>query len=415
MKYKTFETNNLNKLYLSIFCLSAIMFLFVPSSKNGIFTPKTIELFLINIVIIVFMIIHSRKILNNIWLVFLQIGLLLIYTTLTYQKAGFTDIQIGVALQYFVFGLLAITKVSPIYKKGSNIVSNIFFLINIIMIIWGIGLVFKVPVFIDFTVNNYSHDVSWMLPTMLSDGKPILSFQVHSLAAYFWGMMFFLNFLGSQYETGNRKKMHIMLLFLNFILCLLLKSTTAFILIIIMLPFIIYLAKNKALRTFLLLLIFIGIIFFLQSKLFNYYLDFVLYSDKNGFNGRYGSGLFLNFLQTVKEYGFVGIVINDSSYTYDSGFISNYMRGGLLLIFAYYGSMIKFIFSNLKKVTAIFSSLLFLGLDLITTMLMYPQLISFFIFSILFIKFLYFKNDLNKVEASKRVKSKLCEEDIKVV
>ena len=163
MNYKRINNNmtikkhlNINKnkcksyrIYALIFVISGILFLLIPTSKDTLYYNKSVELFLINAIIILFIIIQEKKILSSLLLVMVEFSILIFYTVQRYNDIGFSDLQLGVALQYIVFGLLSITKISPRFNYNSKVYSNIFLNFNLIMIIWGLGLVLRIPLVIE--------------------------------------------------------------------------------------------------------------------------------------------------------------------------------------------------------------------------------------------------------------------------
>lgn len=385
---KQIDNKNVSKktgILIYLICITS--FLFFPTN-GGVYT--TVGLYLISFLILIYLLFKGKVDIKNFLIWVLLFLILFIYTGKLSLLPSTGGIRLGVMLQYLTFFLLAISVFPNFtYHKGYY---RIFVITNTLMILWGFGLVFSIPFFKEFTMNYL-----WGTPTihMINANKPILSFGVHSIAAFFLCQMFFLNYITIKLKNNSKRTIHLLFMMAFLILCIFLRSTSSLLFVFIMIIFIFKISKKPLMKiiisSFLLLLI---SYLYNTTDLYNEYIEKIFrYDGFGGISDRYSGKFFDTHLNFIKENGYIGLSDIGFIYNTDSGYIINFMRGGILSIILFFASMARFFLNNTNLKYSIYALLMILAFDSITTMLMFPRIVAFIIFSIVYLNII--RNDVN--------------------
>lgn len=375
------------KVEIIIYIISIIAFLFMPSSKNGIsITNFTVSIYIMCIFMLIGVLIKGRIDKKNILIWSVIITILILYSIKMMSITSILGMRLGVILQHITFFLLSISIFPKI--RFEKIYYGLFIIVNILMVIWGLGLLFSIDPIIKLTFDNYLWGNQGVTIFMINSNKPILSFGVHSIAAFFICQMYFLNYITYKKYDRSFKVIHLFFMIIFFILCVFLKCTTSILLALLMMIFMLKLSKNILTKVPIIISMFVLLFLLYNNKeLYNDYTNKLMgFGGMGGISARYSSDLFSEQLNYIKMHGFIGFSDIGFTYTTDSGYILNYMRGGILNVILIITTMIRFFFNNMNKKYAIYASCMMLVFDGITTMFMYPQIAAFIIFSVIYIK-----------------------------
>jgi hypothetical protein len=85
-----------------------------------------------------------------------------------------------------------------------------FDIVNAINLILAVLVLFQVPAVTQFFNANYAYGYEGLVQSLLEEGKPILTFGSHSLAGFFFYLLFYVNL---QTFIANRGKLNLMFAF----------------------------------------------------------------------------------------------------------------------------------------------------------------------------------------------------------
>jgi len=92
------------------------------------------------------------------------------------------------------FNLLALVYALDLRRmRPGPFVAATFKIVNILYIVWGVGIVLGSDFIGQFTIRWYAQFYEELLPAMLGLHKPVLAFGTHSLAGFFAYLLFWLN------------------------------------------------------------------------------------------------------------------------------------------------------------------------------------------------------------------------------
>lgn len=358
-----------------VYIASIFLFLFYPSFDKLNYTANML---IICMALLGVILLFSKIDIKNavIWVVI--VSMLMIYSLILMEKNPLNSFKWGVILQHINFLLLTIS-IFPKIKQNRNYYI-IFVAVNIIMIIWGIGIIYSIQPIVGLTLKYYLAGDPIVTMSMIRANEPVMSFGFHSVAAMFLVQMFFLNYVSFKGTIGLRKKLHFVFMGAFIFICICLKSTTSLILSIVMIIVLLKSSNKKVFRVFFIGLVLVLIFkFFIGSNLYFGYVEKI--SNSDGVSSRYQSSLFIPQIEYVKNNGFIGFLDIGFSYNTDSGYVLNYIRGGVLNVLLIFIVIMRFFVNNFNRKYAIYCCIMILIFDSITTMYMYPQIIAFIIFS----------------------------------
>jgi hypothetical protein len=276
------------------------------------------------------------------------VGTLLIATLFS----PFTQITYGAVMPYLLLATLLSVRLSDIPLTAST--RRLFGLVHIVNLTAGALIVARVPELCQFLVSNYSAAYPELVPYMLDEGKPVLSFGSHSIAGFFFYVFFYLSFQTFRAGLG-RRHLAAAIGYIGLMLCL--NSFTAYLAAAIacgqlVLHFQIYRSALTGLLASLLLLT-VGTLVAVDSSLvepLQHSLNDVMESDANGFIGRYSrNGALAANLDYLAQHPFepVGMGFSNLLFYGDSGPIEHLTRGSFPLLAAVYCGFYLFLRGNL--------------------------------------------------------------------
>jgi hypothetical protein len=126
------------------------------------------------------------------------------------------------------FNLLALVYALDLRRMRTGpLVAVTFKIVNIVYIVWGIGIVIGSDFLKQFTMNWYDQFYEELLPAMLALHKPVLAFGTHSLASFFAYLLFWLNWQNYN-ATRSRLALAFSICYVGLLLAL--TSFTSFVL-----------------------------------------------------------------------------------------------------------------------------------------------------------------------------------------
>jgi hypothetical protein len=250
-------------------------------------------------------------------------------------------------------------------------VRRLFDAANIANIILGTLLVLQAPAVVQFFFDNYSYGYDDLLPYMLAEGKPVLTFGSHSLAGFFYYLLFYLTFQ-TFVTTSSKLNLIFAACYLALLTCL--YSFTSLVFAgLATAQIIAHFQWRKSALAGLLVTVLLGaaVVFVPQLDAvagFKEDLVGVINREDNGLLGRYSAtgGLSAN-LDYIAEHPLqpMGLGLSDDLWYSDSGVVEYMLRGSFPLVFTVYAGAFLFFRKNLKSSRrAVFLFLVFLGFEL---------------------------------------------------
>lgn len=105
---------------------------------------------------------------------------------------SFTEFAYGGYMPILLVTMLLCVSVREI--RLTPFVRRLFDLCNAVNIALAVALVLEVPVVTQFFLTHYAFRYDELLPYMISEGKPVLMFGSHSVAGFFFYLLFYLTF-----------------------------------------------------------------------------------------------------------------------------------------------------------------------------------------------------------------------------
>ncbi|RWZ59095.1 hypothetical protein EQV77_09120 [Halobacillus fulvus] len=328
-----------------LYLLTIVFLLFVPTSINGEFLEinnvKIISLLLISILLVCL----NGNLSKVKMVIFLGVQLVFWGFTLINLLRGVTHYTWNLG-SYSILTIITFLFIFN-FKSTIDLKLNklIFNLTNIIIIVWGLGLVFDVSFINNLTISYYSQYTGWTIYNMLENNKPILSFGTHSFSALFIFFMIILNKLYSDTDRLNA----VFIVFYIFLL-LMTQSTTSFGLLILILLYVVskFSSNKKGLLyiLFVFLLCTLSTIIFLQGDLLNTLLD-----RYDGLSSRYSTMMFDETWEVIKANIALGVLVpsGNSITLIDSGIINFMFKGNIFLLVFFYLLFYWFAKKNLRE------------------------------------------------------------------
>lgn len=381
--------------------LLLVIGLYFPTSINSNSSSLlTVILSVILFLLFILLLLGKVKI-RKIFLYFaLGINSLLWFSTLI---SPFIESRYGTAFYYLNLSLLFCLDLREI--KIGKLTNKIFFFINIINIFLGFAIIFQNISIVNFIVQSYSAFYPELVPNMVMQQKPVLTFATHSIAGFFFYLLFYL--CVNTYKSSSNI-IYLLFAISYMIFMFYLKSNTANIfLLIAFVQFLWFFLQNKPKLFYCITLGFgISYFFFVEKIsnflfLYQFQLSNSLSSSNNGLLARYSSSGNLqgNFDYLTQNYFRpVGFGYSKSIMYVDSGFLEYLTRGSLLLVLLIYIGFFLFLKKNLKSKTAAYTLFfMFLLFELGFSGLTYYRTLYFLPFIVVY---------LNSITAIKAVKEK---------
>lgn len=345
------------KIDKSIYIISIIMFAFIPFSYNGIIYQSIyIAKNIFTIFLVIFYGLTRGKIIKKQLIIVINIHIILFF--FTWIAKNFSPISFKV--DYASYSVIIPLTLLWLFKFDDSICVNkidlIFNALNIILILWSLGIIFEIQWVKILTYNNFSQFSNYTLPNMLSKNKPVLSFGTHSISSYATFMLFMLNYITIRIRKGQKNIINYIFMWSYLFTNIMTFSNTSFIVSFVII-FLLFKSNKQIIKTFtmgiilivvVLIIINIGFLDLYTYRLFN--------QSNNGFLARYSSERYYMNFEFIWNNGGLGLLSdkNNEIFLIDSGFLVLFTRGNILLVILFYYGLMKFIVINIKKKYSLF-------------------------------------------------------------
>lgn len=344
--------NNKNLFFLLVSCFFVFLF---PSSINGTIIDNMFIIRNTLAGVIVFVAVRKWGISKKpfFWLVIL-IAWLTLLTITTSLLCVPNDFRIAFAsISAFLPVSIAWCITCDRAHLDYNTIRKILMVISCGLIVWGWGLVFRIPIIYNFTRNWYSQLTETMFDNMITlRGKPVMSFGTHSMAAYFIMYVFFYHCIVIKEQNG--KIDNYICLLLLFMLEVPLNTTTSILSMAVMICLFIWAKNNHATRMIVLTAI-LGIIgYYYYTGELQSFVNGILNNpnaQKHGFYARYSTSNYAGNIRMILDYCGVGFLRSDSEMfcMKDSGFIYILTQGNVPAFIISYSLLFGFFKRNVVK------------------------------------------------------------------
>ena len=264
-----------------------------------------------------------------------------------------TEFAYGAVL---VYGLLAIL----LSLRLDNLVipagfRRLLLAVSLVNAVGAVLLLLQNPEARQFLLDNYSAAYPDLVPFMLDEGKPVLSFASHSIAGFYFYLFFLLNVETFRSGAG---RLHLLAAVSYLLLMITLSSSTGYLFSIAGL---LHLAKHFLWRrswlkvtAAALALLLSGVVLATQfdvNDIQTALLDNLLRADSSGLSGRYSStGALAGNLTFIAENPLqpIGLTYSPALFYGDSGPVEYLTRGSFPLLLAIYCGFYLFVRRNLR-------------------------------------------------------------------
>lgn len=343
---------NSNRTDKIVFLIAIIMFAFFPFSRNGQIYQSLYVFKNLFTIIFVFFYGVKRGHINLKQLIFVSsIHVILFFFTFTAVALSNTSLKFDYA-SYSVIIPLSILLIfkfeDSIYVKEAE---KIFNVLNVIFILWSLGIIFDNELIKTFTYNNYSQFADFTLSNMMSLNKPVLSFGTHSISSFMTFMISMLNYVAIKIKKDQKNISHYIYIYFYLFINIMTFSNTSFLVSFVIL-FMLFKPSKRVLKTFGMIIILVTIVVIVvNSGILDQYLDRLFNRVNNGFLARYSSDLYSKNFEFIMNYGGLGLMsdINGDLFLVDSGILVLFSRGNIILVGLFYYSLYNFIKINIDK------------------------------------------------------------------
>lgn len=399
---------NINKILVLI---TWIVFFIFPTSFNGTrytIMQEIISWTVLSVVIVLFLMFNKINFKSTI------IGLIMIIYMFIVTVIANTNIEFEISIAR-IAPIICVTALFCIKMKNEISFKYFEFILNvmcIILIIWNLATLLNITAMINFVVQNYTQFYDYATKWQLTIGKPVFTFGVHNVAAFFYIQIFLLCYFS---YSKKRNIIYIVYMLAILIFTLLLKSTTSLGFSLIMVGIFYFIIMKNVVYKYIYLFIYIFIIFiaigvFLNSSLFDSYMS-MLFSQHNGFIPRYlgENTIFANNIEILKNnilgIGFTIPRGDQQAYFADSGYMVYLTMGSVIFPIVLYYLFFKYVSSNVPKECRKFFILTVILFELSMPSFMYIRSIYFYLFTAAFYKSLAsVKSETKKLEESQKTK-----------
>lgn len=339
---------------ITIFIVIGFLFLLYPTSSNGIIRDSSLNVIfdwsIVYLLLIVVSFFYTKFDIKNVIIAFSIFAYLCIVTIISNKSDFYSEFSIARVAPLCLFLLLTTMKLE--LKISMNKLFAIFDLAIMLIIVCNILILLKNNFIERFIIDNYSQLYKEATSNMFIMKRPVFTFGVYTFASYFYSLFFLLSFYS--YNVTSKYK-YIIICFVLLIFNILLASNfsmfSSLYMVFIILNSLIRNKKSREILIFIIFLFMVGIWLVNNQSLLSHYEE-SLFSENNGFVGRYSSSGVLNvnenYLETNYNIGFN--IVRNCKLTYtDSGYLVLRLMGGWILIMPLYYLLYKFMKNNLKK------------------------------------------------------------------
>ncbi|OMD07172.1 hypothetical protein BJP50_31775 [Paenibacillus odorifer] len=339
-----------------------ILGILIPTSINremtNVFVFGGCTLLLLSLV---YMLDKQKNIPIKSFYILLFINCLLFIFTFT---SHLTEYRFGNSLYFLILSLIFLFDFNGLdtniekYRKSLQIV-------NLILITFSISIIYNFTPIVNFLHNWFSAFYIELLPNMFAQKKPVSTFGTHSIAGFYYFILFILNFVTYYFL---KKKLHLFISLLYMLFLYNIQSSTSLVYFLVCIFAIAFLLFKKSKRIFFMSAIVISIIIaikFNDITIFQKVND-KLFSTNNGLLVRYSAtGTLKENIKYITRHPFNGIGFGYSNtYQYvDSGIVEYSLRGSVFTLLAILLGFYHFLRRNLTKSISIFIFILFLSFE----------------------------------------------------
>jgi hypothetical protein len=300
----------------------------------------------------------------------------------------------GGYIPILLFSVLFCVRVKEIRLGAAA--RRMFDVANAVNLILAAMLLLEVPMVTEFFLNSYAYGYEELVPYMLEEGKPVLTFGSHSIAGFFFYLLFYVTL---QTFVARRSRLNLLYAVCYLGLLLSLDSFTAMVfgaLAIVQLTLCFEWRRSAVAALAMSALLVIGTAF--AAPHLDGVADFqkdlveILGRKENGLLGRYSStgGLSTNF-EYIAEHPFspIGLGMSWQLWYSDSGPVEYVLKGSFPLLFAVYTGAFLFFRTNLvSKQRALFLFAIFMSFELGYSNLQYIRTQCFLPFLLVYLNWL---------------------------
>jgi len=329
--------------------ISLFMFALLPTSKDeNIFGAEyLICVWSVISVLVIYLASVNRVDRGIVILGSISVAYLLFVTSIELMTNQYARISLARIAPILCLLLLSSTVIKT--KVPFFIMEKCFDIYCIIMIFWNLGIMFSNELVQSFTKSFYSQYYDNALYYSVMMNKPVMSFGVHSYAAYFYMLLFYLSYISAK-NTGKIK--YYVYCISIFIFTVFLSSNSSLVYGIVMMIMLFSLIKGKPVFIFAFMVIFFFILAFSLPDLLSKYL-MIFNSRINGFIPRYfgDNTVFSENIRVIRNSMGIGFCIPDNlnlGYS-DSGYMVYLTMGHIPFVVVIYSIIYKFIKNNFSK------------------------------------------------------------------
>jgi hypothetical protein len=267
------------------------------------------------------------------------------------STSGATALTLYAILPFFVFASVLLLRVRDVPVTRST--ERIFFVVNIVNLLLGFGMVLGVDWMKNFIGSFYAYiDSDFVDERMLALNKPVLTFYTHSIAGFMLYLFFYMNLRAFQ---ANQNKIRAWMAGGYLILIASMFSVTGMVFFcfgVLQLLYVLWGSKHRAAA---ILVIAIGCAPFFFAPIRTVLSVMIVFMSENrnsGLTGRYlQDGTMYYDMQYLKEHPLrpFGASIRADIMFGDSGQLEYLLRGSLPLLILIYGCYWLFLRANLKR------------------------------------------------------------------
>lgn len=261
----------------------------------------------------------------------------------------FQDLALGALGVYALMAILLSLDVAHLETPASP---RILRALTLVLLVAAAGVVIGNSFVVELLIGNYGLAYPELLPTMMTFRKPVFTFASHSLAGYFYFLLFYLNL---ESYVARRRRSDLALAVGCVIGGALLTSMTAAVLMPVALVLLFIRSGRARLPLFGALALGLGGAAWIfrgelaqLAAVTNFLATFE--SSGSGFSGRFGQGgNLLNNFELIRSMPLrpIGLSFSSTVFYGDSGPVEYLLRGSWLLLGAVYGGLALFLWRNL--------------------------------------------------------------------
>lgn len=324
--------------------LTILMIMF-PTSTNGslIETPKVIIYGYSIVVLLLFPSLNKKKAV----IAFFCLTIIVFFTLISDGHISGIN-QFIPLVSFYIIITLEYKNISV----SERALSNGLGLLLVIIIFLGYSVLYENEAVISILVKYYAFGYGSLAETMYSEGKPILFFISHAIAAIAYAIIFFIAVLWGKH---TKQFFFYLLAFLMIPLIIALKSNTSYLALFVIFSYFFILLSN----THKILYLFISalVLYYFKTEIIgmNLDVDFFLGNSNNGFLSRYDSqdGVYAEVFKHILSSPLIGtgLLFGEDQYKADSGIANELLRGGIVYFVFMKYLMYLAIYKNTNKKT----------------------------------------------------------------